>query len=325
MEDTNDKVLNKLLDGTITESDVQHLVSLLDTPSGRAMMSEQMDAVLDRAEMHAGNRIVDKRLEAVCRRIERRIRSHRIRCYVLRTAAVVVPLLVVAAVCFIGQRQIRLFAPSEYAEIATAKGERTQVVFQDGTKVYLNADSRLRYPVRFGLWNRKIYLDGEAYFKVGTNKYRPFIVEFDRASVRVTGTSFDVRAYSNNPIVSVTLDEGHVDLVTENNTYPLQPSEQIVYNRSDERIAIVKHTSPQRLSSWKDNVIAFDKAPLEEVLRTLDRWYDVEFRATDPRVYRYSYTFTSDFVPLEVLLKDLELLAPVKFRRKENHIEVYVK
>ena len=323
MEDSKDKLFDKFLDSTITKEELQRIVSLLDTQQGEAALSEQMDAVLARAEAAVCTPAASRHLDDIHRAMARHIRRSRIKRYVWRAAAVLVPLLFVVSLLYLEQRQTQLFSAGEYAEIATAKGERTQIVFQDGTRVYLNADSRLRYPVKFGFWQRRVYLDGEAYFNVRSNRHRPFVVAIDKAEVRVTGTSFDVRAYSDTPTAIVALDEGHVDLITANKTYSLEPSEEIRYDRTNDRIAIGK--SAKRLSTWKENIIAFDKSPLDEVLRTLDRWYGAEFEVKDPKVYRYSYTFTSDFVPLDMLLKDLELLAPVKFRRTDKKIEVFEK
>ncbi len=323
MEDTKDELLDRFLDGTVTKEEMNRIVSWLNTEQGEAAMSEQMDAVLTRAESAACSPAASRHLDNAYHEIAGRIRRNRIRRYAWRAAAALVPMLFVASLLYLEQRQTQLFSAGEYAEIATAKGERTQIVFQDGTRVYLNADSRLRYPVKFGFWQRRVYLAGEAYFNVRSNGHRPFVVAIDKAEVRVTGTSFDVRAYSDNPTAVVALDEGHVDLITANKTYSLEPSEEIRYDRTNDRIAIGK--SAKRLSTWKENIIAFDKTSLEDVLRTLERWYGVEFEVKDMRVCRYSYTFTSDFVPLDMLLKDLELLAPVKFRRTDKKIEVFEK
>lgn len=325
MEDSNDKLLEKFLDGTITESEMGRIAELLDTEQGREAVAQQMDAVLARAESLEHTPAVDRRLAMVYDRIARRIRVQRVRRYALRAAAVLVPLLFAASLLYVGQRQTQLFSAAEYAEIATANGERTQVVFQDGTRVYLNAGSRLRYPVKFGLWNRRVELDGEAYFNVRSNSHRPFIVDIDDASVRVTGTSFNVQAYSDNPVSTVTLDEGRVELLAADKTFALQPSEQIRYDRATDRITISKLTTAKLQSMWKENIIAFDKTPLKEVLRTLERWYDVKFVVKSEEAFGYAYTFTSDFVPLESLLGDIELLSPVKFKRSDGHFEVSVK
>lgn len=325
MEDTNDKLLEKLLDGTITQAEMNRLTAFLDTEQGQAAISRQMDAVLSQAESSDRTAAMDKRLAAVYRDISRHIRKTRIRHYVLRAAAVIVPLFIVASLLYLEQRQTQLFSSPEYAEIITAAGERTQVVFQDGTRAYLNACSRLRYPVKFGFWSREVHLDGEAYFNVQSNKSRPFIVDINGASVRVTGTSFNVSAYSDCPTSTVTLDEGHVELVTAHDTYSLQPSEQICYDRTAGRITVSKLTTTKWQRLWKDNIIAFDKAPLKEVIRTLRRWYGADFVVKDEEAYEYAYTFTSDFVPLESLLRDLELLSPVRFRNNDGRIEIFIK
>lgn len=323
-KETND-ILTRLLEGEISDSEMERLADLLDTRQGEASIREQMDAVLEKAETRHCLASTRTRLDAVHARLKRRVRYKRLRHFALRSAAVLVPLFLLGSLLWLEQRQTQLFSPAEYAEVVTAKGERTQVVFQDGTRVFLNAGSRLRYPVKFGLWNRKVYLDGEAYFDVRANKSRPFVVEIEKAAVRVTGTSFDVYSYSDKAVATVTLDEGRVELVTSKATYSLLPSQQIRYDRDNDRTTIVELPATQRLSLWKNDIIAFDRTPLREVIETLDLWYDAKFVVKDPEVYKYAYTFTSDFVPLETLLSDLELLAPVKFAIADDRIEVYVK
>lgn len=325
MKETNDIASARLLEGKISESEMARLAAALDTEQGEALMMEQMDAVLERAESKPCPPATRRRLDALHAAMKRRMKRNRIRRYALRVAAVLIPLCAIGTLLCIEQRQTQLFAPAEQMEIVTAKGERTQVVFQDGTRAFLNAGSRLRYPAKFGLWNRKVRLDGEAYFDVRPNKNRPFIVEIEQAEVRVTGTSFDVRSYPDSPIATVTLDEGRIDLIAGGRSYSLRPSEQLRYDRASDRVTVVGLAATKRLSLWKNNIIAFDKTPLEEVLKTLNRWYDKEFVVKDPEVYRYAYTFTSDYIPLDSLLADLELLSSIKFRTHDDYVEVYVK
>ena len=115
------------------------------------------------------------------------------------------------------------------------------MMFQDGTRVYINSDSWLKYPKKFGLSKREVFLVGEAYFVVAKNKKRPFIVNLNGPSVHVLGTSFDVQAYPENKDIVICLDEGHVNLTLSSaKEYPLLPGEKLIYNKESDQCRISK-------------------------------------------------------------------------------------
>ena len=321
----DDNIFTKLVDGTISQSEMRQLIDYINTSDGRQALSRHMDEEFARLESENVSMLERQRLDAIFARIEKQIKRTRRRQTILRIAAVVIP----AAIVFLGlmyvHNRTNIFSPTEYTEVIARNGERTQVVFQDGTKVYLNAGSKLSYPVNFGLQERKVYLDGEAYFVVSSNKNRPFFVEIDKAEIKVTGTAFDVYAYKDDPVMTVTLDEGRIDLLALAKTYAVSPHEKLTYNRTDGNVSITKLLESDRASLWKNNIIAFDKTPLEDVIKTLRRWYDVDFKVSDIRAYQYSYTLTSDYIPLESLLEDLSVLSPVRFFYTGDYVDVTVK
>lgn len=321
----DDNIFTKLVDGTISQSEMRQLIDYINTSDGRQALSRHMDEEFARLESENVSMLERQRLDAIFARIEKQIKRTRRRQTILRIAAVVIP----AAIVFLGlmyvHNRTNIFSPTEYTEVIARNGERTQVVFQDGTKVYLNAGSKLSYPVNFGLQERKVYLDGEAYFVVRSNKNRPFFVEIDKAEIKVTGTAFDVYAYKDDPVMTVTLDEGRIDLLALAKTYAVSPHEKLTYNRTDGNVSITKLLESDRASLWKNNIIAFDKTPLEDVIKTLRRWYDVDFKVSDIRAYQYSYTLTSDYIPLESLLEDLSVLSPVRFFYTGDYVYVTVK
>lgn len=200
------------------------------------------------------------------------------------------------------------------------------MVFQDGTKVYINSDSKLRYPKKFALSSREVFLEGEAYFEVTKNKHRPFIVNLNGPAIQVLGTSFNVQDYPENKDITVCLDEGHINLtLPSEKKYPVQPGEKLIYNKENNKCTISRMDDMQRMSIWKQNVIVFKDTPLPEVMKVLNRWYNVDFRVEDNRALTYQYTLTSENMLLEKVLTDLEKIAPVKFDYNEDKKEVSVK
>jgi len=137
----------------------------------------------------------------------------------------VIPVVLVLGVALRLDRQVGgIFSAAEYDEFVVDRGRRTQCLFQDGSIAYLNSESKIIYPVKFGLFERRIQLEGEAYFKVEHNTRRPFVVEFEGGEIRVLGTSFNVKAYRGDDIVAVTLDEGRVVLDGRSGSFELTPS-----------------------------------------------------------------------------------------------------
>ena len=221
--------------------------------------------------------------------------------------------------------RVDLLGDSGYEEIYVPKGERLQMMFQDGTRAYINSDSRLKYPKKFALSSREVYLEGEAYFVVSKNSHRPFIVNLNGPAVHVLGTSFDVQAYPENKDITVCLDEGRVNLtLASDKKYPLKPGEKLVYNKESEHCTITRHADIHLSSLWKKNVIAFKDAPLAEVIKVLNRWYDVDFKIEDQSAWDVYFTITSENTLLEKVLGDLEKIAPLRFEYKEAEKEVIV-
>ena len=140
------------------------------------------------------------------------------------------------------------------------------------------------------------------------------------------GTSFNVQDYPENKDIVVCLDEGNINLtLPTEKKYPVKPGERLVYNKDNQQCTISKMNDMRRLSMWKQNVIVFKDTPLSEVIKILNRWYNVEFKVEDENVLKYVYTLTSDNTLLEKVLMDLEKIAPVKFEYNEDKKEVIVK
>ena len=155
------------------------------------------------------------------------------------------------------------------------------------------------------------------------NPRRPFVVEFEGGEIQVLGTSFNVKAYRDDDIVAVTLDEGRVVLDDRRGgRFELSPSEQLLYDRRSGEGRIVRGADAMRYSIWKDDVISFRDTPLAEVLETLSRWYDVRFETDGQPDRPISYTFATDNTLLDSVLREMELISPVRFERTKTEIKV---
>lgn len=168
------------------------------------------------------------------------------------------------------------FDAAGYNELIVPRAGMYCLSLSDGTRVWLNADSRLKYPVFFAENERRIRLSGEGYFKVAKDTNTPFIVETDLGEIRVLGTEFNVKCYPDETIVATTLVNGKVSFI--NSAIPekiLDPGQQLLFGKGDKE-AEIRRVNVCNYTGWKDNQLIFHKETLEEIMRILARWYDIE-------------------------------------------------
>lgn len=178
-----------------------------------------------------------------------------------------------------------IFTPSEkqtpavsMQEVFVPKGQVNQVFLADGTRIWVNSETRLTFPSVFAANKREIKLEGEAFFEVAKDKNRPFRVELNGQQIEVLGTSFNVRAYANSNRIETTLETGQIRLTTGSQEVLLHPGEQSLYNKTDKQVTITK-VNPVTFSCWKDGRYEFQDEDLIEVFKVVERWYDVQIVA----------------------------------------------
>jgi len=164
---------------------------------------------------------------------------------------------------------------SLYNSIITPRGGQYTVLLPDGSKVWLNAASSLKYPVSFaGLKERRIELEGEAYFEVAKDKLHPFTVRTREQEVTVLGTHFNINSYQDEQKVVTTLEEGRVKVISGNLTLNLSPGERTVL--SSEGNMEIQHADLETALAWKNGKIYFKDADIKSIMRQVARWYNVD-------------------------------------------------
>jgi ferric-dicitrate binding protein FerR (iron transport regulator) len=201
-----------------------------------------------------------------------------------------------------------------YNTMSTPKGRQFQVTLPDGTKVWLNAASSLSYPTVFTGATRKVTVTGEAYFEVAHNAHVPFVVNVnDKEEVMVLGTHFNINAYDNESNIHTTLLQGSVKIGNRqsaigNNTVILKPGQQASLSQTSQpsQSIPVQTVDVDKVMSWKNGLFNFEGASLGEIMRQLERWYDIEvsYQKGIPAV-EFEGKMTRD-VPLNDLLTMLE-------------------
>lgn len=165
-----------------------------------------------------------------------------------------------------------------YNTLATASGGQTMIVLSDGSKVWLNAASSIRFPATFSGKERRVEMTGEAYFEIAHNQSVPFLVNVRGAAIKVLGTHFNVMAYDNEVTWSATLLEGGIMVAKGNQSSLLRPGQQAQLegvNGSD-KIRVLKQVDTSQVMAWKNGEFQFDVADITSVMRQLERWYGIE-------------------------------------------------
>ncbi|WP_243236349.1 FecR family protein [Flavobacterium pectinovorum] len=210
---------------------------------------------------------------------------------------------------------------NSFNTLSTPTGGQYNIVLADGTKVYLNTVSSIKYPTQFNGDQRIVELEGEAYFEVAKNKNKPFIVKSGNQSIEVLGTHFNVHAYNNEAIIKTTLLEGSVAVSYKSQKAILKPGQQSNVSDDFNRIGIRK-VDTEAAIAWKNGRFKFDNADLKSVMKQLERWYGikVEYRGDVSDVRFNGGTFMNK--NLSEVLKVLEL-SNIKFKVEGKTIIVY--
>ena len=210
---------------------------------------------------------------------------------------------------------------SEYHTLIVPKGERQKVIFSDSSWVILNAQSTMKYPVAFRGKERKVYVEGEAYFEVTRDEEHPFIVSVKNFDVRVLGTSFNVMSYDDEFASSVTLLSGKVETTSGHDTVRLSPGEQVSIT-SDNRMTVQK-TDINVVVSWMDGKFGFSNERLDVIMRKICRWYDVEVLYAVPGIRERRFTGApANNMPLKELLEALSTTTNLQFSLRDGMITI---
>jgi ferric-dicitrate binding protein FerR (iron transport regulator) len=206
-----------------------------------------------------------------------------------KIAAVVLALIVstVFATLYFAENSTRNTA---FNTLYVPAGQRAQITLQDGTTVWLNAKSTLRYPSRFAGKERKVTLTGEAFFDVAKNSRKPFIVESQDIRLKVLGTQFNVYNYPDVGYSRIALIEGSVKIswnANESDHVMLKPSQELVLQGGE---ALISEITNPNYFLWKDGIYSFDNESLLEIIQKLQLYYDVTIKVEDPEIFNVRYT-----------------------------------
>ena len=203
---------------------------------------------------------------------------------------------------------------NKYNRIEVPRGSEYWIVLPDGTRVWLNAATELKYPVAFHAKERRVYLKGEAYFEVAPDKNRPFYVETEEVKIRVLGTVFDVNTHYTRGVRTV-LVEGAVALEWgDQKEIRMKPGELADFDRTTTEVTL-KEVDVTSYISWKEGYFVFEDEPLEEIMHTLSLWYDKEFLFVGKRSRALHFSgHIKRYERIETILSAITDVTGVEFR-----------
>jgi len=292
--------------------------------------------------------------------VERKARIIKLRDEVLRWVAILLLIFFVGTLSYYYGRKGYFLLDNKYCEIKVPFGSRTMVTLPDGTKVWLNAGSKLKYRQNFLQEKRIVNLEGEAYFEVVKYHNIPFYVNTSDINIVVLGTKFNVRSYPEDKIIEATLIEGKIKVVGKNSNYSLylKPKQKLIVDKENLRLIskIIDNTNVNNETKedniqeeknlqvrvknfaeikeninvyedtgWKDGVLVFNQEPLENLAKKLERKYDIKFVFEDEDLKKLTYTGTLKDYPLEQVLKAIKLTSPVDYNINEKIVKLYRK
>lgn len=217
-------------------------------------------------------------------------------------------------------------------------GSKSHLTLPDGSKVWLNAGSKISYKPGFGIGSREVYLEGEAYFDIEKNENIPFYVKTDLFNIKVYGTAFNVKSYLDEDISETTLDRGAISIIRNDmpeTEIKVVPNQRVVIHRNLEQpknirpsahqqssgltpeetsLEIEENVNTKNITAWKDNRLVFEQEPLVLLAKRLERRYNVIFHFSDEKMKSIRYTAVLKEMPIDQVLKAISMTSPIKYK-----------
>ena len=210
----------------------------------------------------------------------------------------------------------------EFHVMSIPRGGEFHLVLADGTQVWLNSETELRFPVHFSEGDRRVYLRGEAYFDVKKDAAHPFVVSTSVGDIKVLGTAFNVSAYDEKAIAA-TLEKGSICYLRDSlDGVLIKPGEQLSYEEGA-KAPVVRKVNTRLYTGWKENLFCFEEQRLDQIMSTLARWYDFQVKFESEELKKLELSGTLDkYSDIQLLLRLFELGTNVKFEIRNQVIYV---
>lgn len=320
------KIIKRYLEGTGSEEDKRQVADWFDSLEAEKHLRKESRRYWDEMTLNVETEDYDE--SAVLGEVYRKIKLEeaakkdapsapvRVLRFLTRIAAVLfIPLLVLYLT---GEKENLKRTALTYTEIYSPLGSRTMFYLPDGSKGWLKGGSYLKFPEQFKGKTRNVDLRGEAFFNVETNAKKPFVVHGDGLSIVAKGTSFNVQAWEDDPGTKVVLVEGKLEIYHQVNENPalvtsLKPGQLLHYSGSSQG-NYIQNVDAGKYVAWTEGKLIFREDPFAEVVRELNRWYNVNIVIKDEILESYRYVATFQDETLDEILKMLKMSAPIEYK-----------
>lgn len=310
------ELLDKFYDNRATENEKRQLAAMLND-SDRWV--EDFDGIWEHSFGHMPESVDERIFKVISKTVNpQKINIRRSFMRIAACAAVVSTI----AVSLFYWNENRLLTKYNDMTVEVGQGQKSDISLPDGTLVHLNADSKLCYGSNFNGKQRQVELIGEAYFDVAKDTRSPFIVKAGDIQVRALGTSFNVHAYPDDENITTYLAEGSVIISSSTQSLNLSPGEVAVYSLKKNRM-IKKKEDDRLFIAWMNNEMVFNDEPILNIIKLLERNYNVKFEIKSDRLNSITFTGTLKNASLQSTLYALQFTSSISYKKKDDVIELY--
>jgi ferric-dicitrate binding protein FerR (iron transport regulator) len=203
--------------------------------------------------------------------------------------------------------------------VMAERGEKSNVTLPDGSRVWLNSGSKLTYHNTYNRKERLLNLDGEAYFEVVSDTRKKFIVQCEDMKVEVLGTTFGIKAYDEDSIISAVLVEGKVQLTLCGQTKIMKPNERVVFNKTKQKTSS-EIVIPNHFTEWRRNRLRFENETFQDVAKTIARIHNIDYTFADESIRDFRFTGSVDNTSIESVLNAITLTSSITYTMKNGRI-----
>jgi ferric-dicitrate binding protein FerR (iron transport regulator) len=312
-KDYNENLIARFLNGNCTSEEYQKLINWIDESPDHKQEYLTLKDMWDSARPLRDK--TDKQLALFYKNeLEKTRKSHSLW---IRYSVSVASILLIGLLISVLVTQEMTSRPVNYQVFSVPLGSRSKVLLADGTEVNLNSGSELKYSSDFVSGNRVVQLTGEGFFEVKSDKDHPFVVKTKDFNVKVTGTRFNVCTYYENNYSSATLAEGKIELqiVSSKQNFEIKSGEKFQLDRKTRKYYL-ENADIESEIAWKDGEFIFRNIPYPELVKRLERWYDVKLYYSDEGLQKFAYTgrFKNQETIWQVL-DALKLTSPIDYKK----------
>jgi ferric-dicitrate binding protein FerR (iron transport regulator) len=311
-----------------TETDKQEMLSLFHQPEKEFKLKKELLKGMEAANTPLAQEPNYKKLFVrLWRKIEQNNEKNNDKAKFLYGFAKIAAALVIGLFIGLYVHSIKTkYTEPVYYAAHSPKGSVSEMILPDGSVIFLNADTKIKYSADGENGHREVFLSGEVWFEVAKNEKKPFLVHTPFYDVKVTGTKFNVKAYDSDKTATTTLEEGQVVIQSGDNLklaepIILHPGEQLVFDKQNKN-ASVKNVNTKWYTSWKDNKLVFVNMNLKELVVVLERKYGVEIEVINKEILELHFDGT---IKNETIIEFLEIVKktlPINYKIADQKIEI---